>query len=118
MERGGVDQLETPVTDASRLRPRQELHQVGGHRNRTRARPSPTVGGSEGLVQIHVHDVKAHVARAHGAQDGVQVGAVVVQQSTDVVHRFGDLDNLLLKEAYRVRVRQHNARHVRSEGRL
>jgi len=49
------------------------------------------VGRGEGLVQVHVHDVETHVARSHGTQNRVEIRAVVVEQSSDLVHRRGDL---------------------------
>jgi hypothetical protein len=36
-------------------------------------------------VQVDVHDVEAHVAGQHLAEDRVQVGAVVVQQAAGLV---------------------------------
>src|SRR5262249_1105956 len=49
-----------------------------------RAGPAPAVGDGERLVQVHVHDVKAHVAGPGHAENGVEVGAVVVEQPADV----------------------------------
>ena len=42
--------------------------------------------GSEGLVQIHVQNVEAHVAGFDLAEDGIEVGAIVVQQTARFVH--------------------------------
>ena len=80
--------------------------------DRTRARPSPAVGGGEGLVHVQVDDVEAHVAGPHDPQDGVQVGAVVVEQAADTVHGFGDLDDVVLEQAERARVGEHDPGHV------
>ena len=57
-------------------------------------------------------DVEAHVPGPGHAQDGVEVGAVVVQQAADLVHRRRDRGNVLLEEPKRVGVGQHDARHV------
>ena len=61
----------------------------------------------EGLVQVHVDAVKAHVAGADDAHDGVQVGAVVVAQATGLVDKAGDLQNVVVKNAHGVGVGQH-----------
>ena len=53
----------------------------------------------EGLVQVHVDRVEAHVAGTDLAQDRVEVGAVVVQQAAGVVHQRGDFDDPALEDA-------------------
>jgi len=70
------------------------------------------VGRGEGLVQVHVHDVETHVARSHGTQNRVEIRAVVVEQSSDLVHRRGDLGDLLFEQSERVRIGQHDAGDV------
>ena len=69
--------------------------QVGGqasrHRHRSRSGAAAPVGHRERLVEVHVHDVEAHVAGAGDPKDGVQVGAVVVEQPADLVGGGGDL---------------------------
>ena len=65
------------------------------------------VGLGEGLVQVEVDDVEAHVARAGDAHDRVQVGAVVVQRRADPVHDRGDRLDVRIEDAERVRVGQH-----------
>ena len=49
------------------------------HGDRAGARAAAAVRLGEGLVQVVVHDVEAHVAGARDAHDGVQVGPVVVE---------------------------------------
>ncbi len=114
----GRDPVEGSVLDAASLGTREELDQTRGHRYWSRARSAATVGRGEGLMQIHVHDVKAHIARAHRAQDGVQVRPVVVKEPTDVVDGFGDLGDLFFEEPNGVGIGQHDARDVGTEGRL
>ena len=64
----------------------------------------------ERLVQVEVHDVEAEVAGPGDAADGVQVRAVVVHQRARVVEDRGDLLDVLVEEAERRRVREHQAR--------
>ena len=75
------------------------------------------MGRREGLVQIQVHAVKAHVAGAGMAHDGVQVGAVVVAQAAGLVDDAGNLQNVRVKQAQGVGVCQHQAGGVGAGGR-
>ena len=61
----------------------------------------------ERLVQVDVDDVEAHVARPRDPADGVQVRAVVVHERADAVEDRGDLLDVLVEEAERRRVGQH-----------
>src|SRR5689334_5341697 len=72
----------------------------------------------EGLVQVHVDDVEAHIARAHLAEDGVEVGAVVVQQAAGVVNDLGDFLDATFEHAAGGGIGQHDAGGVRTHGRL
>jgi hypothetical protein len=67
-------------------------------------------------VKIHVDDVEPHVAGANDADDRVEVGPVVVEETTDLVHRRLDLLDVLFEQAQRVRVGQHQAGHIVVEG--
>ena len=58
-------------------------------------------------MQIQVHEVDAEVARTHLADQRVHVGAVHVEQAALGVHDFGDLVNLLLENAERIGIGQH-----------
>ena len=60
--------------------------------------------------------VEAHVARADDAHDGVEVRAVVVAQSARVVDDLRDLQNVLIEDADRVRIREHQSRRVGADG--
>ena len=65
---------------------RQKWHQLRFDSNRTGPGAATTVRGGECFVQVHMHGVEAHVARPADPHEGVQVGAVVVQLCTRVVH--------------------------------
>ncbi len=71
--------------------------------------PAAAVGLGERLVQVEVHDVEAHVARAADAHDRVQVGAVVVEGGARVVDDARDLLDVRVEEPERVRVGEHEA---------
>ena len=86
----------------------QEVDEVGGHRDGARPRSAAAVGGGEGLVQVEVDDVEAHVARADHPQDRVEVGAVVIHEAPDLVHRCRDLDDVLLEQPEGVGVGEHH----------
>ena len=77
------------------------------HADRTRAGTAAAVRGGEGLVQVEVHDVDAEVAGPGDAEDGVEVGAVVVDQPARLVDGRDDLLDVLVPEAERVRVGDH-----------
>ncbi len=93
-------------------RPGQEGREALGDGHRTGTRSPATVRGGERLVQVHVDDVEAHVARPGHAQDGVEIGAVVIKQPADPVDGRRDGGDVLLEEAQGVRVGQHDAGHL------
>ena len=54
-----------------------------------------------------MHDVEAHVAGPRDAAHGVQVGAVVVEESANLVEDLCDLFDVLVEEPERRGVREH-----------
>ncbi len=80
-----------------------------------RAGAAAAVRRGERLVQVHVDAVKAHVAGAHNAHNGVEVGPVVVAQATGLVDQPGDLQNVLVENAHGVGIGQHQAGGVVAE---
>ena len=67
------------------------------------------------LVQVHVNDIEVHITRSNLAQNGVQVGTVVVQQATGLMHHIGDVLDVTFEHAQRRWVGQHDARGLRTE---
>ena len=63
-------------------------------------------------MQVQVHHVEAHVARAHLPQDGVEVGPVVVEQPTGVVDRAPDRLDAPLEDAEGRGVGEHDPRRL------
>ena len=57
-------------------------------RHRARAGAAAAVRRGERLVQVELHHVDAHVARARAAQDGVHVRAVAVHQAAPLVDQL------------------------------
>ena len=75
--------------------------------DRPGARAAAAVRAGEGLVRVVMHQVHPHVAGPDDAQDRVHVGAVEVEQGPPVVEQPGDLADLRVEEADRVRVGDH-----------
>ena len=75
-----LDQREMPSPCLLDERQRRERRQRLAKHHRPRAGPAAAVRGREGLVQVDVHRVDAEVARAHAADDGVEVGAVAIDE--------------------------------------
>ena len=80
------------VLELDRERTGQERRELLGDADRARARAAAAVRRRERLVQVDVHGVEAHVARARLAEDRVEVRAVAVRVRADRVHRLGDLE--------------------------
>ena len=64
-------------------------------------------------MQVHVDGIETHVARTHLAEDGVQVGAVVVQQPACTVHDARDRLDLAFEHPERGGIGEHDARGLR-----
>ena len=98
---------------------RQERFEFLFHGDWAGTGSAATVRGRESLVQIQVHDVDAEVAGTDFADQRVHVGAVHVEQAAFGVHDLGDLVDLLLEDAQRVGICEHQCRdifiHLRSE---
>ena len=86
---------------------RQERREVRLRRDRTDAGSAAAVRDRERLVQVQVRDVAAEVAEAREAEQGVEVGAVDVHLAAGVVHGLGDLEHVVLVDAVRRRVGDH-----------
>ena len=91
---------------------RQERRDALGHGDRSGARAAAAVRLGEGLVEVEVDDVEAHVAGPGDPHHRVEVGAVVVERRADPVHDPRDLLDVGVEQAERVRVGQHQAGDV------
>jgi len=70
------------------------------------------VRGCEGLVQVKVDHIKAHVTWTRDAHNRIGVGAVIVQKTAGFVNKTGYFLNALLKQAKGARVRQHQGGYL------
>ncbi|MBS1221954.1 MAG: hypothetical protein H6R23_1574 [Proteobacteria bacterium] len=71
--------------------------------------------GGEGLVQVHVHHVEAHVAGPGLAENCVEVGAVVVEQATGGVNDGGDFLDVAFEHAQGRGIGQHQPGGLQSD---
>ena len=85
-QRAQVDMGIAVVVPHGHERPRQEGRQLLDNADRAGTGPAAAVRRAKGLVQVEVHHVEAQLGRLRDAHDGVQVGAIAVDQSTGLVH--------------------------------
>ena len=97
---------------------RQELLQALAHTDGTVARTTAAMRRGEGLVEVDVHHVEAHVARTGHTEDRVEVGTIIIEERAAGVDELGDLGNLLLEEAQRVGVGHHDGGDVIAQERF
>src|SRR4029077_1986623 len=76
------------------------------------SRSATAVRRRERFVQVEVHHVEAHVSGPSYADERIEVGAVVVEKRTGGVRRLRDLEYVLLEDAERVGVGEHDRRDV------
>ena len=67
---------------------------------------------AEGFMQIHVHDVGADMAGFADADEGLQVGAIHIDEATGVVHDGTDVANTFLEHTVGRRVGDHQGGKV------
>ena len=72
----------------------------------------------EGLVQVQVHNVKAHIPGTDHAHERIHVGAVIVKQAAGSVNQRCDGPYFRLKQTQRVGVGHHDAGYLVREQRL
>ncbi len=70
------------------------------------------------LVQVHVEHIKSHITWLHFAQNRIQVGTIVVEQSTRIMHGRRNLLDLTLENTAGRRVCHHQACRLRANSRL
>jgi hypothetical protein len=110
-----LDHLEAAVGIFRRERQRPEGRQRLGQHHRARSRPAAAVRGREGLVQVDVHRVDAEVAGADLADDGVEIGAVAIDEGAGGMDRVADRLHLGLEQPAGVGVGDHHRGDVGSQ---
>ena len=86
----------------------EELLQSLTHTDRTAAGTTTAMRRREGLMEVDVHHVEAHITRTTGTEHGVQVRAVVVHQTATVVDEFRNLRDARLEEAESIGIGHHH----------
>ena len=66
----------------------------------------------ERLVQVDVHHVKPHVTRTACTKHRVQVGTVVIHQSSAVVNHLGNRGDVTLEKSEGIGVGHHHGSDV------
>ena len=85
----------------------QERHELRLHAYGSGSRTASAVRRGERLVQVHVDGVEAHVAGAADAHERVEVGPVVVELRSCVVHQLRNIQYVPLKQTQGIGVRKH-----------
>ena len=91
---------------------RHESGERRRQRHRTGAGAAAAMRGGKRLVQVDVHGIDADVARAHLADDGIEVGTVGIEIGAGRVHHFGNRHHVTLEKPTGVGIRQHNGGDV------
>lgn len=63
-------------------------------------------------MEIDVHHVEAHIARAAGTEHRIEVGPVVVHQTTTTMDEFCDLRDMFLEESEGIGIGHHHGGDV------
>ena len=97
----------------------QERLQMRLDADRADAGSAAAMRDAEGLVQVHVADVGADVARPRQADHGVEVGAVEIDLAAMLMHQRAHVAHAFLEDAVRRRIGDHQRGEVgRMLGRL
>ena len=94
------------------LRIGQQVLQTLAYANRTTAWTATTVRSGEGLVQIDVHHVEAHIAGTANAEHRVEIGSIVVHKTTTIVNETSNHRDVSFEDTEGVRVGHHHASHI------
>ena len=63
-------------------------------------------------MQIQMDHIESHVSRTYDSHNRIQISAVIVAQPAAIMHDTGNLQYILVKESYRIGVRQHQSCNV------
>ena len=105
----GVDPVVAAIVALARHGGGQVGQQPLGHTHRASTGAAAAVRGGKSLVQVHVDDIEAHVTGAYLAENGVEVGAIVIEQAAGFVDSFGYGFDLPFEHAAGAGVGHHQA---------
>ena len=77
--------LEDAFLAALDARSREEILQAVGDAHRAASGTAAAMRRREGLVEVDVHNVEAHIARAGYSEERIEVGSVVVHKAAGLV---------------------------------
>ena len=63
-------------------------------------------------MQVQMNDIDAHVAGSRHANQRIHVRAVHVNQTAGIVNYAANFLNVSFEQSERVRIRQHQTRHI------
>ncbi len=66
------------------------------------------MGGAEGFVQVQVDHIEPGVADTHFAQDGIEVGPVIIEQCIHLVDHADNLFQMILEQSQGVGAGHHD----------
>ena len=96
----------------------QEIDQALTDTHRARTRAAAAVRNSKCFMQVEVHYIEAQIARAHDAQQSVQIGSVSIHQTAALVHQLDHINDVLIEQAKCVGICQHHANNRIVTGRF
>ncbi|MCY1378787.1 hypothetical protein D9M69_664500 [compost metagenome] len=91
---------------------RQVRNQMLGHANRTNTRTAAAMRNAEGLVQVHMANVSANIARTSETNERIEVCTVEIDLTTIVVDDFAESLDAFFEHAVGGRIGNHEGRKI------
>ncbi len=91
---------------------RQIRHQMFRHANRANTRTTAAMRDAEGLVQIHVADVRADIGRPRQTDKRIEVRAVEIDLAAIVMHNLAEGFDAFLEHAIGGRIGNHEGGEI------
>ena len=83
-------------------------YQMSCNTHWTSTRTATTVRSREGLVEIQVKHIKAHIARTDNTHERVHIRSVIVKQTAAFMNQGCNFKNFLFEESKSVRIGHHD----------
>src|SRR6266849_3216130 len=84
--------------------------------NRACTGATTTVRSATRLMQVEMHHIEAHIARASDTQHSISIGTIVVQLSPSLMNHRSNLSNVAIEKAKRIGIGHHDGRNIGSIG--